>query len=128
MAHFSLKGNFQFLIDCVVDDARRAAQFPTPIVFAPPPCVFSNKHKAREVDVLVGLVLSSNAIARRTRRVDSSKNYSGLRPSSSNRVAAGSMVTARCTTSSICIGGWRNPHVRRMISLRSKACVRAPRV
>jgi hypothetical protein len=31
-----LKGNFRFLIDCAVDDARRAAQAPQPVVFAPP--------------------------------------------------------------------------------------------
>jgi hypothetical protein len=54
----SLKGDFRFLIDCAVDEARRAAQFPKPIVFSPPMCVFSNKERAREQDVLAGLVLS----------------------------------------------------------------------
>jgi hypothetical protein len=54
----SLKGNFSFLIDCVVDDARRAAQAPRPIVFAPPLCVFGNQDHAREQDVLAGLALS----------------------------------------------------------------------
>src|SRR5262249_8961681 len=39
-------------------DARRAAQAPRSIVFAPPLCVFSNKDHAREQDVLAGLALS----------------------------------------------------------------------
>jgi hypothetical protein len=54
----SLKSNFRYLIDCAVDDARRAAQSPAPMVFSPPTCVFSNTHHAREDDVLAGLVLS----------------------------------------------------------------------
>jgi hypothetical protein len=54
----SLKGNFRFLIDCAVDDARRAAQAPQPVVFAPPLAVFNNKDQARGEDVLTGLVLS----------------------------------------------------------------------
>jgi hypothetical protein len=54
----SLKGDFRYLIDCALDDARRAAQFPEPIVFCPPTCVFGNKDNAREQDVLAGLVLS----------------------------------------------------------------------
>jgi hypothetical protein len=54
----SLKDNFKFLIDCAVDDARRAAQAPQPVVFAPPLAVFNNKIHAREEDVLAGLVLS----------------------------------------------------------------------
>jgi hypothetical protein len=54
----SLKGDFKFLVDCAVDDARRAAQAPQPVVFAPPLAVFNNKDHAREEDVLAGLVLS----------------------------------------------------------------------
>ena len=54
----SLKGNFRYLIDCAIDDARRAAQSPALIVFSPPTCVFSNKDHARADDVLAGLNLS----------------------------------------------------------------------
>lgn len=54
----SLKGNFKFLIDCAVDEARRAAQHPRPVVFCPPTCVFGDKDHAREEDVLAGLLLS----------------------------------------------------------------------
>lgn len=54
----SLKGNFQYLVDSAMDDARRAAQHPRPIVFCPPTCVFSNAHGAKEKDILAGLVLS----------------------------------------------------------------------
>jgi hypothetical protein len=53
-----LKGNFKYLIDFVEDDARRAAQAPQPVVFAPPLSVFSNDRNAREADMLAGLVLS----------------------------------------------------------------------
>jgi hypothetical protein len=54
----SLKGNFAFLIDCAVDEARRAAQHPRPMVFAPPLCVFGNADNAAEQDILAGLLLS----------------------------------------------------------------------
>jgi hypothetical protein len=54
----SLKGNFKFLINCVIDDARRAAQAPKPVVFAPPLCIFNNEYKAGEKDILTGLVIS----------------------------------------------------------------------
>jgi hypothetical protein len=54
----SLSGNFKYLIDCAEDDARRAAQHPRPVVFAPPLCVFNNIEHARKADMLAGLVLS----------------------------------------------------------------------
>ena len=54
----ALKGGLRFLIEVAEDDARRAAQFPKPVVFCPPLAVFSNKDRAREADVLLGLVLS----------------------------------------------------------------------
>jgi hypothetical protein len=54
----SLKGNFKYLIDRAEDDARRAAQHPEPLVFAPPMCVLNNPKHAREIDILAGLVLS----------------------------------------------------------------------
>jgi Protein of unknown function (DUF3987)/Primase C terminal 2 (PriCT-2) len=50
--------DFRFLIDAVVDDARRAAQFPKPIVFAPPPAIFKNNEHARDEDVIEGLTIS----------------------------------------------------------------------
>ena len=53
-----LSGGLKFLVDVAEDDARRAAQNPTPVVFAPPICVFAGKDRAREEDVLLGLTLS----------------------------------------------------------------------
>jgi Primase C terminal 2 (PriCT-2) len=53
-----LSGGLQFLIDVAEDDARRAAQNPTPVVFAPPIAVFAGKDRAGEEDVLLGLALS----------------------------------------------------------------------
>jgi RecA-family ATPase len=53
-----LAGGFPYLLEVVEDDARRAAQGPKPIVFCPPIAVFSNKDKAREQDILLGLALS----------------------------------------------------------------------
>jgi hypothetical protein len=54
----SLAGGFKFLIDAAEDDARRAASFPRPIVFCPPIAVFTNKDRAREIDIAQGLALS----------------------------------------------------------------------
>jgi RecA-family ATPase len=54
----SLKADFKFLADIAEDDARRAAQHPRPVVFCPPLAVFSNKDRAREQDITLGLVLS----------------------------------------------------------------------
>lgn len=52
------QGNFQFLVDAVVDDARRAAQAPRAAVFCPPIAVFNNRDRAREEDLLQGPALS----------------------------------------------------------------------
>ena len=54
----SLKGGLTFLCDVLEDDARRAAQFPKPVVFCPPLCTFANQDQAREQDILQGLALS----------------------------------------------------------------------
>jgi putative DNA primase/helicase len=54
----SRKGNFRFLMDAVVDDARRAANAPKPVVFCPPLAIFSNKDRAREEDITRGLAIS----------------------------------------------------------------------
>jgi RecA-family ATPase len=54
----SLKADFKFLADIAEDDARRAAQAPKAVVFCPPLAVFSNKDRAREEDIALGLVLS----------------------------------------------------------------------
>ena len=43
-----LSSGLRFLIEVAEDDARRAAQFPKPVVFCPPLAVFSNKDRARE--------------------------------------------------------------------------------
>ena len=50
--------NFKYLCDVAQDDARRAAQHPKAVVFCPPLATFSNKHNAREEDLVEGLVLS----------------------------------------------------------------------
>ena len=54
----SLKGGLKFLFDVLEDDARRAAQFPKPVVFCPPLCTFVNREQAREQDILEGMALS----------------------------------------------------------------------
>ena len=53
-----VNGNLKFLIDVAEDDARRAAQFPRPVVFCPPLATFENKDRAREIDIAEGLALS----------------------------------------------------------------------
>ncbi len=53
-----LKGGLKFLLDVIEDDARRAAQFPKPVVFCPPLCTFAKKDQAREQDILEGVALS----------------------------------------------------------------------
>ena len=47
------------MCDAAEDDARRASQYPQPIVFCPPFALFANKDRAREQDVTEGLVLST---------------------------------------------------------------------
>jgi hypothetical protein len=54
----SLKGGLNFLIDAAEDDARRAAQYPRPLVFCPPVATFKSTTHAREEDLLEGPVLS----------------------------------------------------------------------
>jgi hypothetical protein len=54
----SLKGGLRFLVDAAMDDAARAAGYPKPVVFCPPLATFSSKERAREKDILEGLVLS----------------------------------------------------------------------
>ena len=54
----ALGGGLPFVIGAAEDDARRAAQFPKPVVFCPPTCVFANGKQAREQDVKLGVVLS----------------------------------------------------------------------
>ena len=53
----SLVGGLGFLTDAALDDARRAAQTPKPVVFAPPIAVFTNEERATEKDLLEGLTL-----------------------------------------------------------------------
>jgi hypothetical protein len=53
-----LSGGLKYLIDVAEDDARRAAQNPTAVVFCPPLAVFAGKGRAREEDVLLGPALS----------------------------------------------------------------------
>jgi hypothetical protein len=54
----ALSGGLTFVIDVAEDDARRAAQNPKPVNFCPPLAVFANKERAREEDIIAGLVLS----------------------------------------------------------------------
>jgi hypothetical protein len=60
----SMKGGLRFLIEVAEDDARRAAQAPGKVVFCPPLAVFSNKDRAREIDIALGLVLSAECDTR----------------------------------------------------------------
>jgi hypothetical protein len=55
-----LTGGLKFLMEVAVDDARRAAQDPKPVVFCPPLAVFdaSVKGRAREEDILEAPALS----------------------------------------------------------------------
>jgi hypothetical protein len=54
----ALSGGLRFVVDVAEDDARRAAQFPRPVVFCPPLAVFADKDRAREQDIVAGLALS----------------------------------------------------------------------
>jgi Protein of unknown function (DUF3987) len=54
----SLAGGLGFLIDAAMDDARRAANAPKPVVFAPPIATFASKTGAKETDIAEGLALS----------------------------------------------------------------------
>jgi hypothetical protein len=54
----ALSGGRKFLIEVAEDDARRAANFPKPVVFCPPIATFSNPQHARESDLAEGLALS----------------------------------------------------------------------
>jgi RecA-family ATPase len=49
---------FQFLTDTIETYARTAAQAVKPVCFCPPLAIFADRDKAREVDVLEGVVLS----------------------------------------------------------------------
>src|SRR6516162_4242230 len=55
-----LSGGLQHLINIAEDDARRAANNPTPAVFCPPIAVFNGAEnwRARQADWLKGLVFS----------------------------------------------------------------------
>jgi putative DNA primase/helicase len=54
----AMSGGLKFLADAAEDEARRAAQFPKPIVFCPPIATLSVKERAREKDLAEGLALS----------------------------------------------------------------------
>ena len=53
-----LTAGLYYVVGVAEDIARRAANEPKPIVVAPPLGVFNNKNKAREEDLIAGLVLS----------------------------------------------------------------------
>jgi Protein of unknown function (DUF3987) len=53
-----LKRGLKVVCKAAADDARRAANAPRPVVFCPPIAVFNNEKRAREQDLLRGLVLS----------------------------------------------------------------------
>jgi hypothetical protein len=54
----AIAGGLRFLIGVAEDDARRAAQNPKPVCFAPPLATFTNKERAREQDLAEGLTIS----------------------------------------------------------------------
>jgi RecA-family ATPase len=53
-----VKSGFKYLCDVAEDHARRAANEIKPAVFCPPIALFNSKDRAREQDLLAGLVLS----------------------------------------------------------------------
>ena len=60
ISNISLKGGLQFLVEAAEDDARRAANNPTPVVFCPPVATFrlDANGRAREQDLLEAPALS----------------------------------------------------------------------
>jgi hypothetical protein len=46
------------VVDVAVDDARRAANNPKPVVFCPPICTFATDKRATEKDIVEGLALA----------------------------------------------------------------------
>jgi hypothetical protein len=59
-----LTGGLRFLVDVAEDDAYRAANYPSAVVFCPPIAVFVDKEHARERDIAEGLALSVECDAR----------------------------------------------------------------
>ena len=53
-----LANNLKFLVDAAEDDARRAAQFPKPVVFCPPLATFNDEDRAREIDIVEAFALT----------------------------------------------------------------------
>ena len=53
-----ISNNLKFLCDAVEDDARRAAQYPKPVVFAPPLATFGNDKSAAEKDIAEGFTIT----------------------------------------------------------------------
>jgi hypothetical protein len=54
-----ISNNLKFLCDAVVDDARRAAQYPKPVVFCPPLATFGNDKTAAENDITEGFTITA---------------------------------------------------------------------
>ena len=54
-----IASGFAFVCDATEDDARRASQYPKPIVFCPPLALFADDQRAREQDIVEGLALSA---------------------------------------------------------------------
>jgi hypothetical protein len=53
-----VSNNLKFLCDGVVDDARRAAQNPKPVVFCPPLASFGDNKTAAEEDIIEGFTVT----------------------------------------------------------------------
>jgi hypothetical protein len=53
-----ISNNLKFLCDAVEDDARRAAQYPKPVVFCPPLATFGNNESATEKDIAEGFTIT----------------------------------------------------------------------
>ena len=107
-----IRGNLKFLCDAVVDDARRAAQFPKPIIFCrrwqhsatkrPQPSRMSPRGSASPL----------NATNARTTRARSLRIFSARRLRSSAAAACGLMAMAALRTNYTCIGAW---HSRQLV-------------
>jgi hypothetical protein len=68
-----VKSGLKYLCDVAEDHARRAANEIKPAVFCPPIALFNNKDRAREQDLLAGLVLSIECDERHNRPAKNSR-------------------------------------------------------
>ena len=111
-----ISGGLGFLADVAEDDARRAAQNPTPIVFCPPIAIFSGKDHAREQDLLEGLALSVELDERPQQACTALENLIG--PATVIVRSGGRWMTGGAVTEDKLHVHWRLAHPARGDDLR----------